>query len=98
MIAATWVLYRDALTETGRAFSRSTMVWLLPVAILAVLQIAGALQLFLQRDEVDGVVALVEIHHPVKDPAMGIAKEVLRINDLRREVERVIVDKDGAED
>jgi hypothetical protein len=43
MIAATWVLYRDALTETGRAFSRSTMVWLLPVAILVVLQIAGAL-------------------------------------------------------
>ena len=39
MISVTLVLYRDALKEAGRAFSRSTMVWLLPLVILVTLRL-----------------------------------------------------------
>jgi hypothetical protein len=43
MFSATLALYRDAAKLTGRALSRSMMVWLLPVIILVVLQLAGML-------------------------------------------------------
>lgn len=43
MIGATIALYRAALRDAGRAFSRSAMVWPLPIAILVALELAGGL-------------------------------------------------------
>ena len=60
-------------------------------------QLAGASQLVLQRNEVDGAAPLGELHHLVEDAAVGVAEEVLGVDDLRREVERVVVQQDRAE-
>ena len=59
-------------------------------------EIAATRQLFLQGDEVDRLVPLVERHHLVEDPAMRVAVEVARIDDLHGLIERVVVDEDGA--
>src|SRR6185436_712519 len=51
----------------------------------------------LQCDEVDGVVPLVERHHAIENPAMRIPVEIPTVDDLRREIERVVVDQNRAE-
>ncbi len=61
------------------------------------LELAGPLQLVLQRHEVDGIAALAERDHLVEDAAMRIAEEVARVYELGRVVERVVVNQDGAE-
>lgn len=43
MLGGIIVLYRDAFKESGGAFARSAMIWPLPVGILFVLQVGGAL-------------------------------------------------------
>ncbi len=62
------------------------------------IQMPAALQFLLQRDEIDRVVPLVERHHAVEDPPVRITEEVLRVDDLGGQIERVVVDEDGAED
>ena len=57
----------------------------------------AARQLLLQRDEVDRVAAFAERHHPVEDPAMRIAEEVARVDQLGGVVERLVVNEDRAE-
>ena len=47
---------------------------------------------------VDRIVTLVERHHSVEDAPMRVAIEVVAVDDLRGEVERVVVNQDGAED
>ena len=59
-------------------------------------QLAGARQL-LQRDEVDRVMPLVERDHPIEDAAMRVAIEVAAVDDLGRQIERVVVNQDCAE-
>ena len=61
------------------------------------LELARSLQLVLQRDQVDGVVALAERDHLVEDAAMRIAEEVARVDQLGGVVERLVVDQDRAE-
>ena len=41
-------------------------------------ELAGAPELFLQRDEVDRVAALGELHHLVEDAAVRVAEEIAR--------------------
>ena len=60
-------------------------------------EIAPACELFLQRDEIDRVVALVERHHLVEDAAVRIAIEVAAVDDLRRQIEGVVVHENRAE-
>ena len=60
-------------------------------------ELAGARQLLLQRDEIDRLVPLVERNHLVEDAPMRVAIEVAAVDDLHREVERVVVDEDRAE-
>ena len=55
-------------------------------------------QLVLERDQVDGVAPLGELHHLVEDAAVGVAEEIARIDHFRGEVEGVVVQQDGAED
>jgi hypothetical protein len=55
-------------------------------------------ELLFQRDEVDRIVALIERHHLVEDAAVRVAIEIVAIDHLRGEVERVVVDQDRAED
>ena len=60
-------------------------------------EVAGARELFLQRDEVDRVAALAEHHHPIEDAAMRVAEEVLGVDQLGGVIERLVVDQDCAE-
>ena len=61
------------------------------------LEVAGALELLLERDEIDRLAALRQIEHAIEDAAMRVAKERLRIDHRRRDVEGVVVDQDRAE-
>ena len=61
------------------------------------LELARSRQLVLQRDEIDGVVALAERDHLVEDAAMRVAEEVARVDQLGGVVERLVVDQDRAE-
>ena len=61
-------------------------------------QLACARELLFQRDEVDGVAALAELHHLFEDAAMGIAKKIARVQDFSGRIERVVVDQNRAED
>ena len=61
------------------------------------LEVARTAQLLFERDEIDGVAALGERDHLVEDASMGLAKEVAGVDDLRCEVERVVVQQDRAE-
>ena len=61
-------------------------------------ELSGTGELFLERDEVDGVAALAQLDHLLEDPAVGVAIEIARGQDLGGLVERVVVDQDGPED
>ena len=61
-------------------------------------ELAGPPELFLQRDQIDGVAALGELDHLVEDAAVGVAEEIVGVDDLGGEVERVVVQQDRAED
>ena len=60
-------------------------------------ELAGAPELFLQRDEIDRVAALGELDHLVEDAPVRVAEEIARVDDLGGEVEGVVVQQDGAE-
>src|SRR5258706_8938266 len=60
-------------------------------------ELARTAQLLFQRDEIDGVAPLGELHHLVEDAPVGVAKEVRRVDHLGREVERVVVEENRAE-
>ena len=53
-------------------------------------------ELFLERDEVDRVSPLAQLNHLLEDPAVRVAVEVARRQNLRGLVEGVVVDQDGA--
>src|SRR4029453_10684185 len=61
-------------------------------------EIAGTSELLLERDQIDRVAALGQPHHLVEDAPMRVAKEILRVDDFRGEVERVVVQQNRAED
>ncbi len=60
-------------------------------------EFTGARQFLFQRDEVDRVVPLVERDHPIEDATMRVAVEVPAVDDLRCQIERVVVDQNRAE-
>src|SRR4029079_7062600 len=49
-------------------------------------ELAGPRQLFLERDQIDRVVPLRQLHHLFEDAAVRVAEEVPRIDDLGGEV------------
>ena len=55
-------------------------------------------ELILQGDQVYRLTPFVEIDHLVKNAPVRVPKEVVSVNQLRRLVERVVVDQDRAED
>ena len=61
------------------------------------LQLPCARQLLLERDQIDRVAALAQVHHLVEDAAVRVAEEVARVDQLGGVVERVVVDEDRAE-
>ncbi len=61
------------------------------------LEVAGALQLLLERHEIDRLAALRQIEHALEDAAMRVAEERLRADHRRRDVEGVVVDEDRAQ-
>ena len=61
-------------------------------------ELSRAGELFLERDEVDRVSPLAQLDHLLEDPAVRVAVEIARGQDLGGLVERVVVDQDGAED
>ena len=61
-------------------------------------ELSRARELFLERDEVDRVSPLAQLDHLLEDPAMRVAVEIARVENLGGLVERVVVDEDGAED
>ena len=61
-------------------------------------EIARAPELLLQGHQIDGVVALRQLDHLVEDAPVGVAEEIAGVDHLGREVERVIVEQDGAQD
>ena len=62
-----------------------------------VLELRRPRQRFLQRDQVDGVAALVELDHRLEDAAVRVAVEVAGVDDRRGVVERVVAEQDAAE-
>ena len=60
-------------------------------------ELSRAGELFLERDEVDRVSPLAQLDHLLEDPAVRVAVEIARVQDLGGLVERVVVDEDGAE-
>ncbi len=62
-----------------------------------IVEVARARQLFLERDEIDRVAALAERDHLVEDAPVRIAEEVARVDQLRRVIERFVVDQNCAE-
>ncbi len=78
---------RDAVDERGDVGRAADFV-----------ELARSAELVLEGDEIDGVVALGELHHLVEDAAVSVAEEVSRVDDLGRQIERVVVEQDGAED
>src|SRR5688572_20786674 len=61
-------------------------------------ELTRAGELFLERDEVDGVAALAQLNHLLEDPAVRVAIEIARVENLGGLVERVVVNQNGAED
>ncbi len=59
--------------------------------------LSGAAELILQRDEIDGVAALRQLHHLVEDAPVRVAEEIVRVDHLRRQVERIVVQQDRTE-
>ena len=55
------------------------------------------LQIFHQRDRIDGLLLLAELHHALEDVPVLRQKEILRAQDLDGGIERVIVEQDRAE-
>ena len=60
-------------------------------------ELARAPELLFERDEIDGITPFDELDHLVEDAAVRIAEKILRIEHLRGEVERVVVQKNGAQ-
>ena len=60
-------------------------------------ELAGALELLFERDQIDRLAALRQRDHAVEDAAMRVAKERLRVDDRRGDVEGFVVDQDRAE-
>ena len=60
-------------------------------------ELAGAAELVFERHEIDGAVALRQRDHLVEDAAVGVPEEVSRVDHLRRQIECVVVEQDGAE-
>ena len=60
-------------------------------------ELSRAGELFLERDEVDRVAPLAQLDHLLEDPAVRVAVEIARVQDLCGLVERVVVDQDRAE-
>ena len=60
-------------------------------------ELSRAGELFLERDEVDRVSPLAQLDHLLEDPAVRVAVEIARGQDLGGLVEGVVVDQDGAE-
>src|SRR5205085_571533 len=60
-------------------------------------ELARSAELVLERHQIDGAVALGEPDHLLEDAAVSVPEEVSRVDHLRREIECVVVKKDGAE-
>ena len=60
-------------------------------------ELARPPELLLQRDEIDRVVALRQLDHLVEDAPVRVAEEIVGVDDLGGEVERVVVQQDRAE-
>ena len=54
-------------------------------------------ELLFERHQIDRVAAFDELDHLVEDAAVRVAEEILRVDDLGREVEGVVVEEDRAE-
>ena len=61
-----------------------------------VVELAGLRQRFLERDGVDGPALFAERDHLVEDAPVAEPEEILRAHDLRRVVERLVVDQNRA--
>ncbi len=61
------------------------------------LELAVALERLRDRDDVDRLAVLEELQHRGVDAAVGLAVEVLRVEEVRDLDDRVAVDEDGAE-
>ena len=60
-------------------------------------ELARPREVFLEGDQIDGAAALGERHHLLEDPAMRVAVEIVRLEELGRLVERLVVDENGAQ-
>ena len=60
-------------------------------------ELAGAAQLFFERDEIDRVAALGELDHLVEDAPVRVAEEIARVDHFGGEIEGVVVQQDRAE-
>jgi hypothetical protein len=54
-------------------------------------ELAGSTEFLFERHQIDGVAALGQLHHLLEDPAVRVAEEIARVDHLRGEVERVVV-------
>jgi len=61
------------------------------------LELARSSELLLQGHEIDRVAPVGELHHLVEDALVRLAEEIDRVDHFRREVERVVVQQNGAE-
>ena len=59
--------------------------------------LARSAELLLERHEIDRIVALGELDHLLEDAPVRIAEEVVGVDHFRGEIERVVVEQDGAE-
>jgi hypothetical protein len=62
------------------------------------IELTSAPEFLFERDQVNRLAALRELCHPLEDAPMRVAKKRARIDHRRSDVERVVVDEDGAED
>jgi len=60
-------------------------------------EVARPSELLFQRDQIDRVVALRQLDHLVEDAAVGVAEEIVRVDDLGGEVEGVVVQQNRPE-
>ena len=61
-------------------------------------QLPGPAHVFGQRYQVDGVVRLVEIDHPLENSPVPVMEKILRTDFFNSRVDGLIVEQDGAED
>ena len=61
------------------------------------IELSDAVQLLLEGDQIDRVAPLDQPHHLVEDAAVRVAEEIAGVNHLCGEVERIVVQQDGAE-